>query len=92
MRIKTNDLTGQRLNWAVGKVIRARLLTVYAGEAVVATPVGLVTFEPSTDWATAGPLFERFKVDGSAGLIEGCRALVRSKFPLGVEVPDGLVP
>lgn len=93
MRIKTNDLTGQRLAWAVATAAKLPRVGVLRGKVVQGViGQGLVPYDPTTNWATAGPLFERFGVDASAGLVEGCRALVRSKFPLAVEVPDDLVP
>lgn len=50
MKIKTNELTGVALDWAVAKC--DGLLDQWG----VCAPVG---FRPSTDWAQGGPIIER---------------------------------
>lgn len=50
MKIKTNELTGDFLNWAVAKC--EGLLDQWS----VCAPIG---HRPSTDWAQGGPIIER---------------------------------
>ena len=61
--MKTADLEGAALDWAVAKCedycifigTQAYAPDVYGGE-------GRVLFEPSTDWAQGGPIIEREKL------------------------------
>lgn len=77
VEVKTQDLSGAALDWAVAKSIGA-----YRGEYVVCEggepwpawifpewfPVKATTgaFSPSADWAQGGPLIEKYGVDLSA--------------------------
>ena len=103
MKIKTSELTGAQLDWAVSKAI---------GEY---KPVEVPSY--STDWAQGGPIIEREKIDvfwqsitgsfvGSAArgrkvgwrhlqygptpLIAAMRCYVASKLGDEVEVPEEL--
>lgn len=74
VEVKTQDLSGAALDWAVAKSIGA-----YRGEYVVCEggepwpawilpewfPVKATTgaFSPSTDWAQGGPLIDKFEVE-----------------------------
>jgi hypothetical protein len=66
MKIKTVDLTGQALNWAVARCEGPNSvaacyyvddLPVYLDEAP--TP----EWKPSTDWSQGGPIIERERID-----------------------------
>lgn len=52
-KVKTSELTGAALNWAVAKC--EGLLDRWG----VCSPVG---FRPSTDWALGGPIIERERI------------------------------
>ena len=69
MKVKTQDLTGPTLDWAVAQVIHAGLRYKY-GEPVfdpktkrIYQTEGLrqigVNFMPSTNWAQGGPIIEQ---------------------------------
>lgn len=95
--MKTNELTGDALDWAVAKCEGLR------------TYVEVVEgFKPSTDWMQGGPIIEREKItwDGMAArifvperncsicvygpttLIAAMRCYVASKLGDDVEIPD----
>lgn len=71
MKIKTSELIGVALDWAVAKAadIKAELIISKGGSGLNygeredddgnSWPV---CFDPSTDWAVGGPLIERFEV------------------------------
>lgn len=56
MKIKTNELTGPALDWAVAKA-DGQALTPWVGY-----PLDDV-YSPSTDWAQGGPIIEREGID-----------------------------
>ena len=102
--MKTDELTGKRLNWAVAKAIGE-----YSPTAVP---------EYSTDWAHGGPIIEREKIDvmwcgdrwcaytadaecttgddrqlvteGATPLIAAMRGYVASKLGDEVELPEDI--
>ena len=58
MKIKTSELTGAALDWAVGYIVG-----VIGGNDL---DVGFILeggYTPSTDWAQGGPLVERERMD-----------------------------
>ena len=72
MKIKTSELTGAALNWAVAKADGkspkidctsfqdAFIYRVYLGWSYAYSSSGsIVEYEPSTDWAEGGPIIER---------------------------------
>ncbi|MDE9495675.1 DUF2591 domain-containing protein [Xenorhabdus bovienii] len=67
MKIKTSELTGRALDWAVCLAIGG---TVNADNTVVIPPNGVYCllsngsgdFTPSTDWSQCGELIEKYKV------------------------------
>jgi hypothetical protein len=104
MKIKTNELTGAALDWAVAKCEGYWLDLVPEGE-----------YTPSTNWAQGGPIIEREKIDviadpngkdvwmgrlylnwvkyeafATTPLIAAMRCYVASKLGDEVEVPDEL--
>lgn len=52
MKLKTSELTGAALDWAVAKC------EGYTGEALKERSDG-IWYTPSTDWAQGGPIIER---------------------------------
>ena len=95
MKIKTSELEGAALDWAVAKVV---------GVDVSSTSIPI--FCPSTNWSQGGPLIERYYIDiesgpwsayyggqtmhGDSPLIAACRAIVAAKLGDVVEVPEEL--
>lgn len=61
MKIKTSELSGEGLDWAVAKCEGGVVWTF--GEPMVSGYDGLVDFTPTTDWAQAGPIIEREQMD-----------------------------
>ena len=105
--MKTSELTGAALDWAVAKC--------EGKDAIVRAPYKYL-FEPSTDWSRAGPIIERerigFKYTGKAlefvawvngelstkhdqygptPLIAAMRCYVASKLGDDVEIPEELM-
>ena len=68
--MKTNELTGAALDWAVAKCLPDDTLAVYfdedTGEPLCRDDCpDNQEFKPSTDWAQGGPIIEREKIDMS---------------------------
>jgi hypothetical protein len=102
MKIKTAELTGAALDWAVAKCVGYRLDLAPEG-----------SYTPSTDWAQGGPIIEREKIVLSPDihhtrwsatlrgeayiywaqtpLIAAMRCYVASKLGDEVEIPEELV-
>ena len=64
MKIKTSELKGPALDWAVAKCEGIELVGGYYNRLLVDGRMSrgqemLVIFKPSTDWAQAGPIIER---------------------------------
>ena len=100
--MKTEELTGAALDWAVAKCEGIHLI------------VDFTQYKPSTDWAQGGPITERENMGvkpnigyekwsaqvwrnsspistyGPTPLIAAMRCYVASKLGEEVEVPDGL--
>ena len=53
MKIKTSDLTGTALDWAVGYIMGEKLRIL---DRQIVWPED---YSPSTDWAQGGPIIER---------------------------------
>jgi Protein of unknown function (DUF2591) len=99
--MKTSELTGTALDWAVAKCEGYRLDLVPEGE-----------YKPSADWAQGGPIIERENIaidfDGKAWtasdndspichrastpLVAAMRCFVASKLGDEIEVPKELAP
>lgn len=66
MKIKTSELTGPALDWAVAKLQKADVLTCATGEPTMALEflslhdVGWANY--STDWAQGGPLLTEARI------------------------------
>lgn len=59
--MKTSELTGAALDWAVAKCMgHTEVITDFGAYIRIKTrPTGSLTFCPSTDWSIAGPIIER---------------------------------
>lgn len=105
MKIKSSELTGAALDWAVAKC-EGRDIILLDGEIVWRDEVRY-----STDWALGGPIIEREKIDtntsypntwvatchdgsktctGPTPLVAAMRCRVASKLGEEVEVPEEL--
>ena len=62
MKIKTSELTGAQLDWAVAKCDHPEQYDYENGGVWVNAEAG-ERFQPSTDWAQGGPIIEREKID-----------------------------
>ena len=70
MKIKTSQLTGAQLDWAVAKCAGLRLVTDTQNKPVLSSEAGLLMladldwapYSPSTLWAQGGPIIEREKL------------------------------
>ncbi|KLU14712.1 phage protein NinX family protein [Xenorhabdus griffiniae] len=60
MKIKTSELTGRALDWAVARVAGLDVIITRFGNMVVR---GMPDYSPSTDWAQCGPLIEKYEMD-----------------------------
>lgn len=58
VNVRTADLTGAALDWAVAKAEEIELSLVGAHPHVVAEGQLMGAYRPSTDWSQAGPLIE----------------------------------
>jgi hypothetical protein len=106
MRIKTSELTGAPLNWAVAKIIGLDIELRYGVVHVDDEP-----FMPDLDWAVAGPIIERESITvgpnpfgpafaanlsdldtyGPTPLIAAMRCYVASQLGGEVEIPKELL-
>lgn len=65
MNIKTAELTGTALDWAVAKCEgKGNDCEIHAGNVLYGRVTsGFTHYNPSTDWAQGGPIIEREKID-----------------------------
>ncbi len=103
MKVKTNELSGQALDWAVAKCEGYQTLMRRGKLETLFTENG---WTPSTDWAQSGPIIEREGIAlylfgnaewnahvggkesiGPTPLIAAMRCYVASKLGEEVEVP-----
>jgi hypothetical protein len=61
-KIKTKDLTGSALKWAVAKAEGLIIHEVFDGHIIVLHDNLTEYFEPFTNWAHGGPIIEREKI------------------------------
>lgn len=66
-RVRTQQLSGQALNWAVADTLNVPVVVV---DGVVHDAIlrelgvdGSTEYNPATNWALAGPIFERARID-----------------------------
>ena len=66
MKVKTNELNGDALDWAVAKCEPDDTVRIYfdedTGEKLCHDDWDVPEFSPSTDWAQGGPIIEREKI------------------------------
>lgn len=62
MKIKTSELKGVALNWAVG-VAEGLDVQVYGSKPAVVWIGTKRTYSPSVCWVTAGPIIERERIE-----------------------------
>ena len=71
MKVKTGDLTGVALDWAVAKASGATeirnddirwFFTLRGSTYVLSSGWGAMSYHPSTDWARGGPIIEREEI------------------------------
>lgn len=63
MKIKTNELTGTALDWAVAKCEREIVnIDRSTKEVVVFIRDNYFSYSPSTEWTRGGPIIEREKM------------------------------
>lgn len=68
MKIKTSELSGVALDWAVAKAAGQKIYEVNGflrtdiDDEVVDLIIGDGGFSPSQDWSQGGPLIERYRV------------------------------
>lgn len=81
MKVNTQTLTGQALDWAVAKAVGHTVHPVRLGGYSDPTVTYLSSsthdyFQPSTNWSQAGPLIEQHRIsfDGSLAETEGWTA------------------
>ena len=106
MKIKTSELAGAALDWAVAKCEGKKVgyeFTLFSPVVIV----GLDPYEPSEDWAQGGPIIEREKMEfrnkghyasyndgptfyGETHLIAAMRCYVTSKLGDEIEIPEEL--
>jgi len=77
MKIKTSELTGVALDWAVAKCVGLNPRIVIIGSAVIVGSDGRQTPIYPTDWAQGGPIIEREEI---------------STAKLAETLPDAMVP
>lgn len=63
--MKTSELTGAALDWAVAKSAKLTIIQIKGGFPYVPKypTIGGQRFSPSTDWAQGGPIIERELID-----------------------------
>lgn len=105
MKIKTFDLIGRPLDWAVAK---CEGINQNVPDNPVDRPMSY-TYRPSTEWAQGGPIIEREGISvtqfggawkastlrqpavlGPTHLVAAMRVYVASKLGDEVEIPEGL--
>jgi len=93
--MKTSELTGAALDWAVAKCEPDDTLAIYFDEST-GEPLchddwpNNQEYKPSTDWAQGGPIIERERIPNNGDLAEAMRCFVASKLGDTVDVPEEL--
>ncbi|CDH33752.1 phage protein NinX family protein [Xenorhabdus bovienii] len=60
MKLKTSELTGQALDWAVAKSIGLPAIVTPFGNLIIK---GMEDYTPSTDWAQCGQLIDTYLIE-----------------------------
>ena len=76
MKIKTSELTGAALDWAVVKCEGIERIDQLGGAWIEdpSDPYFNIRYQPSTDWSQGGPIMEREKLDFEWVAADRCRA------------------
>lgn len=61
--MKTSELTGDALDWAVAKVRDVNIQYHQQERWVINTLIGWVAYRPSTDWGQGGPIIAQELID-----------------------------
>ena len=61
--MKTNELTGAALDWAVAKCEGVSVRWSAAHEQLLVEGYPYMVWQPSTNWSQGGPIIEREKLD-----------------------------
>jgi hypothetical protein len=67
MKIKTSELTGAALDWAVAKAEGLRVAYIDDGITQCLLQIDGGRYAPSTDWSQGGPFIEREKISVALG-------------------------
>ena len=59
MKIKTSELIGPALDWAVAKCERLEIYQIWKNVINVTIERHFISYAPSTSWAQGGPIIER---------------------------------
>lgn len=65
MKVKTAELSGRALDWAVGKSIGTNIGVTIGGlvkEIVSHNPIEMSLWQPTNDWSICGPLIAQYGV------------------------------
>jgi hypothetical protein len=64
MKVKTNELSGAALDWAVAVALGHKdIITDFGVYIRIRTqPAGALTFSPTVDWSQGGPIIEREQI------------------------------
>ena len=67
--MKTNELIGAQLDWAVAKCAKLTIIQIKGGFPYVPKypTIGGQRFSPSTDWSQGGPIIEREHINTCSG-------------------------
>ena len=78
MKIKTQNLAGRQLDWAVAKALNIEVM-IFAGRYVVLKPDGrdcsCKVFAPSLNWSQGGPIIEREGIETAPRYTDDCKTI-----------------
>ena len=82
MKIRTKDLIGPALNWAVARVIALGTdqLRIIGQDVLIKNCDDLILCRFSTDWDQAGPIIDREDIHWGFGTKDGNKVVIASKF------------
>lgn len=62
MKIKTSELIGPALDWAVAKCERLEIYQIWKNVINVTIERHFISYAPSTSWAQGGPIIEQERI------------------------------
>ena len=82
MKIRTKDLIGPALNWAVARVIALGTdqLRIIGQDVLIKNCDDLILCRFSTDWEQGGPIIDREDIHWGFGTKDGNKVVIASKF------------